>query len=110
MIKQEVSSINALKLIAIALSVYIIWIAATYILEGRIHLFQTVDPLGRMTYVVIANIVIGTVLSATTIRYLMKVQFLKPEELGLNKSRLRTVAVIVFSWSRWSRSVHTSEP
>ena len=47
-----------------------------------------------MTYVVIANIAIGTVLSAIAIRYLMKVQFLKPEQLGLNKSRLRTVAVI----------------
>ena len=94
MTKQEVSSRNALKLIAIALSIYIIWVAATYILEGRIHLFQRVDPIGRMTYVVIANIAIGTVMSAIAIRYLLKAQLVKPEQLGLNKSRLRTAAVI----------------
>jgi hypothetical protein len=43
MSEQEVSSRNPLKLIAIALSIYIIWVAATYLLEGRIHLFQKVD-------------------------------------------------------------------
>jgi hypothetical protein len=94
MTKQEVSSRNALKLIAIALSVYLIWVAATYILEGRIHLFQKIDPIGRTTYVVIANIAIGTILSAIAIRYLLKAQLLKPEQLGLSKSRLRTAAII----------------
>jgi hypothetical protein len=94
MTKQEVSSRNALKLIAIALSIYIIWVIATFILEGRIHLFQKVDPIGRMTYVVIANIGIGIVLSAIAIRYLLKVRFLKPEQLGLSKSPLRTAAII----------------
>ena len=94
MSEQEVSSRNPLKHIAIALSIYIIWVLATYLLEGRIHLFQKVDPLGRMTYVVIANIAFGTVLSAIAIRYLLKAQLVKPEQLGLNKSRLRTAAVI----------------
>jgi hypothetical protein len=94
MTKQEVSSRNALKLIAIALSIYIIWVIATFILEGRIHLFQKVDPIGRMTYVVIANIGIGIVLSAIAIRYLLKARFLKPEQLGLSKSPLRTAAII----------------
>jgi hypothetical protein len=94
MSEQEVSSRNPLKLIAIALSIYIIWVAATYLLEGRIHLFQKVDPIGRMTYVVIANIAIGTVLSAIAIRYLLKAQLVKPKQLGLNKSRIRTAVVI----------------
>jgi hypothetical protein len=94
MTKQEVSSRNALKLIAIALSVYLIWVAATYILEGRIHLFQKIDPIGRTTYVVIANIAIGTILSAIAIRYLLKAQLLKSEQLGLSRSRLRTAAII----------------
>jgi hypothetical protein len=47
-----------------------------------------------MTYVVIANIAIGTVLSAIAMRYLLKAQLLKPEQLGLSKSRLRTAAII----------------
>lgn len=47
-----------------------------------------------MTYVVIANIAVGTVLSAIAIRYLLKAQLVKPKQLGLSKSRLRTVAII----------------
>jgi hypothetical protein len=47
-----------------------------------------------MSYVVIANIAIGTVLSAIAIRYLLKAQLVKPEQLGLSKSRLRTAAII----------------
>ena len=97
MTQQTINSRNAVKLIAIALSIYVIWVAATYILEGRIHLFQKVDPIGRITYVVIANIAIGTVLSAIAILYLMRAQFVKPEQLGLNKSRLRTAAIITLA-------------
>ena len=94
MSEEEIKPRNALKLIAIALLIYIIWVAATYILEGRIHLFEKVDPIDRMAYVVIANIAIGTVLSAIAIRYLLKAQLIKPEQLGLSKSRLRTAAII----------------
>lgn len=83
-----------LKLLVIALSVYIAWIAATYLLEGRINLFLHVDPVGRISYVTVANIAVGTVASAFTIRYLLKSQFVKPEQVGLNKSRLRAVTVI----------------
>ncbi len=98
MTQQTINSRNAaVKLIAIALSIYVIWVAATYILEGRIHLLQKVDPIGRKTYVVIANIAIGTVLSAIAIRYLMRTQLVKPEQLGLNKSRLRTAAIITLA-------------
>jgi len=98
MTQQTMNSRNtAVKLIAIALSIYVIWVAATYILEGRIQLFQKVDPIGRLTYVVIANIAIGTDLSTITIRYLMRARFVKPEQLGLNKSRLRTAAIITLA-------------
>jgi len=50
-----------------------------------------------MTYVVTANIAIGTVLSAIAIQYLLKAQFVKPEQLRLNKPRLRTAASIIAS-------------
>lgn len=83
-----------LKLIAIALTAYVAWVASTYILEGRINLFQSVDPIGRIAYVTIANIAIGTVLSMLALRYLLKSQFVRPEQIGLNKSRLRTALVI----------------
>lgn len=88
------SETSSLKFIAIALSVYISWVATTYLLEGRIHLFQSVEPVGRITYVAVANIAIGTILSAIAIRYLILSDFIKPEMLGFNRSHLRTGAVI----------------
>lgn len=49
------------KLIAIPIAVYLVWILATYLLEGRISLLQKPDPLGRLIYAIVANIAIGTV-------------------------------------------------
>jgi hypothetical protein len=43
------------------------------------NLFQTVDPIGRMTYVVIASIAIGTVMSTIAIRYLIRAQLVRLE-------------------------------
>lgn len=83
-----------LKLIAIALAAYIAWVAATYLLEGRINLFLTVDPIGRVTYVAVANIAIGTVASAFVIRHLVKSQFIDPKLIGVNKSGKRTAGII----------------
>jgi hypothetical protein len=93
-IQQLDTSPKALRLVAIALAIYLAWVAATYLLEGRIHLFQKVDPIGRITYVAIANIIIGTILSAIAIRYLLRKDFAKPEQLGFNRSRFRSAAVI----------------
>lgn len=93
------SSKNAsLKLIAIALAAYVVWVAATYLLEGRIGLFLTVDPIGRITYVAVANIVIGTVASAFVIRHLVKSQFIDPRLIGLNKSGKRTAVIVVVAF------------
>ena len=81
-------------LVFTALVVYIAWVAATYILEGRINLLQTFDPVGRIIYVVIANIAIGTILSALAIRYLVKSHFTRPRQISLNKSSARTAVVV----------------
>jgi hypothetical protein len=51
------------KSVLISLYVYVVWSVVTYLLEGRIHLLQRVDFIGRFEYVVIANMVIGTVLA-----------------------------------------------
>jgi hypothetical protein len=91
---QTKNSTSSLKLIAIALAAYVAWVAATYIFEGRINLFQSVDPIGRITYVVVANIAIGIVFTTLVMRYLVKSQFIKPELMGANKSRRKTALVI----------------
>lgn len=90
----KVKPITTLTLLAIALAAYVAWVAATYLLEGRINLFQRVDPVGRITYVTIANIAIGTVLSALVIRYLLKSQFVRAEQIGISQSGPRTALAI----------------
>ena len=88
------SSRPALRRVAIAIGVYIAWVAATYFLEGRINLFQRVDPVGRITYVAVANIVIGTLISGLTIRYLLRSRFIEPNQIGLVKSPFKIAAMI----------------
>lgn len=85
---------STLAFIIIALAVYAAWVASTYILEGRINLLQTVDPVGRITYVAIGNIAIGTVFSALAIRYLIRSNFVRPRQVGLSKSKSRTAIVL----------------
>ncbi len=55
------ASLSPVKMLGIALAVYLIWTLATYLLEGRVHLLISGDPVGRLAYAVIANILIGTV-------------------------------------------------
>ncbi|MDI6720727.1 MAG: hypothetical protein QMD46_14105, partial [Methanomicrobiales archaeon] len=52
-----------MQLLGIALGVYLLWTLATYLLEGRIHLLISGDPIGRLIYAVVANLLIGTVLA-----------------------------------------------
>ena len=43
------------------------------------HLFQTLDTIGTMTYVVIASVAIGAVVFTIAIRYLIRAQLVKLE-------------------------------
>jgi hypothetical protein len=84
-----VLSTSPFKLIAIALSVYAAWVAATYFLEVSINLLLRVDPVGRITYVAIANIAIGTIVSGLALRHLLKSRFVKAGQIGADKPASR---------------------
>lgn len=55
-------------LIIIAIAIYLVWIFATYLFEGRINLLHREDPLGRFEYSVIVNMIIGTVIAILAIK------------------------------------------
>ncbi len=83
------------KPILISLYVYIVWSLVTYLLEGRIHLLQRIDVLGRFEYVVIANMVIGTVLAIWLLRYYhISSGFISPKQLGFQSVNRRFWAVV----------------
>ena len=75
------------KPILISLYVYVVWSIVTYLLEGRIHLLQRVDVIGRFEYVVIANMVIGTLLAIWLLRYYhISSAFISPKQFRFSIS------------------------
>jgi hypothetical protein len=71
------------QIVGIALGVYLIWVAATYLLEGRINLLHRPDPLGRAVYALVANILIGTVLALSAMQFALKSRLVTLPQLGL---------------------------
>jgi len=59
---------RALGRMLFAGGVYLLWVAATWFLEKRVGLFARYDPVGRTTYAVVANVLVGTVLAALAMR------------------------------------------
>lgn len=69
-------------LIAIPVAVYLVWVLATYLLEGRISLLQKPDPVARLIYAIVANIAIGTVAAIWLLKPSISSRFLAIRQLG----------------------------
>jgi len=91
---------NKSFLIIIAIGLYLVWISATYLLEGRIELLHHNDPFGRVVYTVIANMAVGTVIAFLPIKIAMssKKGFVTLKQIGFRSIKY-TVALIVIAGS-----------
>ncbi len=79
-----------------SISVYLIWVIATYILEGRIlTLLRPEAVFERIVYTVVANFLIGTVVAAWVLRSFVKSGFATLKQLGFNSIYRTVVAVVV---------------
>jgi hypothetical protein len=94
MLKKKDNS-NVRKIVLLSVLIYIVWVFATYMLEGRINLFHGDDTLGRILYVV-ANIIIGIVLSAVVLRLSIRSEVYSLEKIGL-RPLLRTIIFVIIS-------------
>jgi hypothetical protein len=83
------------KLVLLSISVYIIWTFSTYILEGRVNLLQRIDPIGRIEYAVVVNILIGTILAFVMLRTSLRVRFVTSEQLGFQSLRRILTLVVI---------------
>jgi hypothetical protein len=83
------------KLVVIPIVIYLIWVLATYLLEGRINLLQRPDPLGRLTYAVVANIAIGTVIAIWLLKPSISSGFLTIGQLGFQSIKRILIVVII---------------
>ena len=82
------------KLILLSLSVYIAWTFATYVLEGRVNLLQRVDPIGRIEYAVIANVLVGTIFALMMLRPSLRYTFVTRIQLGFQCPRRILIMLI----------------
>lgn len=80
--KETKASSQATAAILLSIAVYLVWTLATYLLEGRINLLQQPTIAGRYTYVLIANVLIGTIGAIWVIRLLMRSNLLSLVQIG----------------------------
>ena len=61
---------NTRRALTLAFGLYLVWVLATYLLEGRIHTLLRPEAMGaRLSYALIANVLIGIGGSALVIRF-----------------------------------------
>lgn len=84
------------KMIVLSVLVYLIWIIATYLLEGRILTLLRPEALvDRIAYTVTANIFVGIIIAAWVLRSSLISGFISPEQIGLRSIRYTLTAVVL---------------
>jgi hypothetical protein len=86
---------GTIQAVLLALGVYLLWVAATYLLEGRINLVHNPTPTGRAIYVLIANVVIGIGLAFWTLRTFVKSNVAKAKQLGFRSLNRTIIAGLI---------------
>jgi hypothetical protein len=82
--------------IILSVGLYLVWVLATYLLEGRIHTFLRPEAIGaRLIYALVANVIIGIGGSALVIRFLSKAGTLSTAQAGFSGLGHAAVAVVI---------------
>ncbi len=81
--------------VPLSLVLFLLWTAATYLLEGRIGLLRQPTLIGRWIYVVVANILIGTVAAAWVLRSLLNSRLVTLDQLGFRPLGRTLFAVVM---------------
>ena len=81
------------KILLLPIAVYLIWTAATFLFEGRIHQMLRYDPFERALYILIANIFAGIILASWAIKAYMSSASEDRADLGF-RSRGHTLLAV----------------
>jgi hypothetical protein len=80
----------------VALVTYMIWVIATYLLEGRIlTLFRPEAVLDRVVYTLIANILIGSLLALLVVRHAITRQIISFKSTGFQSLKRTLIGVVI---------------
>ena len=84
------------RALTLAIGLYLVWVLATYLLEGRIHTLLRPEAMGaRLSYALVANILIGTGGSALVIRFLSRAGTVSTQQAGFRGLAHAAIAVAV---------------
>jgi hypothetical protein len=82
--------------LSLAIGLYLVWVVVTYLLEGRIQTFLRPEAMGaRLSYALVANILIGIGGSAFVIRFLSRAETISTEQAGFRGFGHAAIAIIV---------------
>lgn len=82
--------------LTLALALYVLWVLVTYLLEGRILTLQRPEATGaRLTYALVANILIGIGGSVLVIRLVSNLGVITLQQAGFRGLRHTAIAVAV---------------
>jgi hypothetical protein len=91
-----VAAPSSRRALTLALALYLLWVLATYLLEGRVFTFRRPEATGaRLIYALVANILIGTIGSTLVIRYLSRTGEISAQQAGFRGLGHAAVAVAV---------------
>jgi hypothetical protein len=84
-----------IRLLVIPVLVYTAWILETFLLEGSINLFGSVDPVGILLYTLIACIITGIVIPLLCIRKTFISGAVNMFQIGFRSSRRTLIACVL---------------
>jgi hypothetical protein len=84
------------KNLSLSVLIYVIWVAITYFLEGRIHtLLHPEASFDRFMYAIVANLIVGIIIAAIIIRSSLKSRVVTLPQLGFRSIKRTLTAIIV---------------
>src|SRR5215204_7792827 len=84
------------RALTLAIGLYLVWVLATYLLEGRIHTLLRPEAMGaRLSYALVANVLIGIGGSALVIRFLSRAGTVSTQQAGFRGLAHAVIAVAV---------------
>src|SRR5215211_4370086 len=84
------------RALTLAIGLYLVWVLATYLLEGRIHTLLRPEAMGaRLSYGLVANVLIGIGGSALVIRFVSRAGTVSTQQAGFRGLAHAVIAVAV---------------
>ena len=92
----QITSSRTIRILLLALATYLLWVLATYLLEGRILTLLRPEAItDRVVYTVVANIIIGSILALIVIRHAMEEKATSPASAGFRPLPRTVIAVVI---------------